>query len=227
MAAKKTAAKDQNEGTLTQVQAERKSRGAAANPTKDEVSKVTTPAATPAKAVDPKLEKYPALSASFFRGSFDGQLNSAYKDREANPDKAKQYIDALKAGDVSLPESGRVTRSQADKLTSLGMEVPADIIDDVQRGRKAGEGSSAAAPKAPANPDYPALTGTFLRGKFSGQLKSAHGDMASNPAKALDYAKALVAGVVPAPEGKATAKEVQMLHDLADATKVDLAAFLS
>lgn len=227
MATKKSAAKDQAPANVAEVQSERKARNEAATPTKDEVSKVTTPAAAPAKAVDPKLEKYPALTASFLRGSFEGQLNSAYKDRETNPAKAQQYVAALQAGDVSMPESGRVTRSQADKLTSLGMAVPAEIIDDVQRGRKAGEGT-AAAPKAAANPDYPALTGTFLRGKFSGQLKSAHGDMASNPAKALDYAKALVAGVVAAPEGgKATPKEVQMLHDLADATKVDLSAFLS
>lgn len=224
--AKKSAAKDQNENTGAEVRAERTQRGAAAAPSKDEVSKVTNATPAAAKAVDPKLEKYPALSASFFRGSFDGQLNSAHKDRESNPDKAKQYIDALKGGDVSLPESGRVTRSQADKLTALGMEIDPTIIDDVQRGRKAGE-AGATAPKAAANPDYPALTGTFLRGKFSGQLKSAHGDRESNPAKALDYAKALAAGVVPAPEGKATAKEVQMLHDLADATKIDLSAFLS
>lgn len=167
--------------------------------------------AKPAKEVNPLQAKYPALSATFLRGKFEGQLDSAFKDRETNADKATQYIAALQNGDVSLPEDGKVTRVQADKLKALGMEV--DEANVKAGGR--GLGSDGKEKAAAGNPDYPALPATFLRGKFKGQVASAHKDREAKPEKAADYIRALIAGVCPAPEGnKVTKAEAQMLVEM-------------
>jgi hypothetical protein len=81
--------------------------------------------------------KYPNLGKTFLRGKFPGQLDSAYKDRETNPAKAKDFVAALQAGDVTFPTEG-VTQGQADKLKALGLEVEAQYVQAAkQRGRKA------------------------------------------------------------------------------------------
>lgn len=80
--------------------------------------------------------KYPALSATFLRGSFKGQLDSVYKDRATKEDKQAAFIDACKAGDLVLPEM--FTSSQAKKLAELGLPVKDDmIIKSASRGRTA------------------------------------------------------------------------------------------
>ena len=75
------------------------------------------------------------------------------------------------------------------------------------------EVEAAAAPAKEA-PKYPGLSGTFMRGKFSGQLKSAHKDREANPAKAADFVKALSAGDIVFPAEGCTPQEASKLKDL-------------
>lgn len=92
--------------------------------------------------------KYPALSGTFMRGKFSGQLKSAHKDREANPAKAADFVKALSAGDIVFPAEG-CTPQEASKLKDLGLEIGAEYIRAPARAPKAetaeGEGAEEAA----------------------------------------------------------------------------------
>ena len=61
---------------------------------------------------------YPHLSDSFIRGKWPGQLDSAWKDRRENPDKARQYLQAICNGDAQPPPTD-MTRRQREKWEDL------------------------------------------------------------------------------------------------------------
>ena len=61
---------------------------------------------------------------------------------------------------------------------------------------------------------YPALGKTFMRGKFEGQVKSAHKDRESNPAKAADFVKAVQAGDIAFPADGVTKVVADKLKEL-------------
>jgi hypothetical protein len=78
------------------------------------------------KVKTPKPEpKYPNLSQNFFRGSVPGQIASVYRDRHNKPEKLQDYKRALADGEVNLGDL--LTRSQAEKLTEMGIEVSEGI----------------------------------------------------------------------------------------------------
>lgn len=86
----------------------------------------TSGTGTRAPTANPLLQKYTNLSASFFRGSFKGQLDSVYKTREAHPEKVADFVKACKEADLPLPET--YTKVQAAKLAELGLTLPAHLI---------------------------------------------------------------------------------------------------
>ncbi|CAK0763860.1 exported hypothetical protein [Gammaproteobacteria bacterium] len=69
--------------------------------------------------------KYPALSKNFERGSFAGQLSSVHRDREASPDKAAQFKQAIADGADFITIPAEITSGQAAKMGDLGIPVPA------------------------------------------------------------------------------------------------------
>lgn len=79
--------------------------------------------------------EYTALTATFFKGSFEGQLNSAYRsyleatsvvgaDRAIQ--KVKEFNKALLLGDVTMAEE--LTNGQALKLTAMGIDFDPAIV---------------------------------------------------------------------------------------------------
>lgn len=78
---------------------------------------------------------YKALTATFFKGSFEGQLNSAYKSyleatSVVNAEKAilkvQEFTKAIVLGDVLIaPE---LTNGQALKLTAMGIDFDATTV---------------------------------------------------------------------------------------------------
>lgn len=93
-------------------------------------------AAENTEATVKEVPKYPALSGTFMRGKFPGQLKSAHKDREANPAKAADFVKALAAGDIVFPAEG-CTPQEASKLKDLGLELDAQYIRSPARAPKA------------------------------------------------------------------------------------------
>lgn len=92
-------------------------------------------------------EKYPALTATFLRGTFKGQLDSVYKDRAVKEEKLAAFVAACRAGDLPLPE--KFTASQAKKLAELGLPVSEEsIIPSASRGRTADAETEAQATEA-------------------------------------------------------------------------------
>lgn len=71
-----------------------------------------------------KAEKYPGLSATFFRGKFKGQLDSAVKSHSSNAAKSADFIKAVQAGDIAWPETA-LTKKQQENLVVLGMSIDA------------------------------------------------------------------------------------------------------
>lgn len=51
------------------------------------------------------VRKYPKLSANFFRGTFVGQVTSVVKTLETNPEKAAQFLQAIKEGAIKVPSN--------------------------------------------------------------------------------------------------------------------------
>lgn len=101
--------------------------------------------------------KYPALTATFLRGTFKGQLDSVYKDRAVKEEKAADFIKACQAGDLPLPEM--FTSVQAKKLEELGLTVRAEMIQpSAARGRGKAEDTADADSEQqhdPADSDTP------------------------------------------------------------------------
>ena len=62
---------------------------------------------------------YPHLSQNFIRGGWPGQLNSAWKDREEDPDKVRDYIRAIRNGDAGTPAQSDMTPGQREKMEEL------------------------------------------------------------------------------------------------------------
>lgn len=82
--------------------------------------------------------KYSTLTANFMRGSFKGQIASAFKALKGeNPTKANEFVAAIRAGDISIPDD--ITPQARRKLLEMGLEeelLPATVD---------GEGQAAAA----------------------------------------------------------------------------------
>lgn len=85
--------------------------------------------------------KYSTLTANFMRGSFKGQIASAFKALKGeNPTKANEFVAAIRAGDISIPDD--ITPQARRKLLEMGLEeelLPATVD---------GEGQAAAAADA-------------------------------------------------------------------------------
>jgi hypothetical protein len=78
------------------------------------------PATTAAETPNP----YPSLTKNFLRGSTKGQISSLWNTRETKPEKIADFKKALATGDVTIDEV--LTKSQTEKMASMGIEVPAD-----------------------------------------------------------------------------------------------------
>ena len=74
------------------------------------------------KPVNPLTQKFPALSASFARGSFDGQLASVLEtlkntaagdDGVVVCDKASQFKQALMEGDIEVPANSLLIKPKS------------------------------------------------------------------------------------------------------------------
>jgi len=77
-----------------------------------------------------EVPKYQTLGQSFFRGGFDGQLNSCVKYAKDHPGetselKGKEFAQALADGDVTWP--AEITSKQKETLERFGAVVPASV----------------------------------------------------------------------------------------------------
>lgn len=71
--------------------------------------------------------KYSTLTANFLKGSFKGQVQSAYLARKKDqPQKAEEFKEALSCGDIQFPQT--ISRAQAAKLIDMGISIPESVV---------------------------------------------------------------------------------------------------
>lgn len=78
--------------------------------------------------------RYPNLSTHFLKGTPEGQLSAAYRDRELRPAKVRDYRRALADGALKLPDA--LNREQRIKLMYMGVEYPEDMPWKVDKRRR-------------------------------------------------------------------------------------------
>lgn len=104
---------------------------------------------------DAQVGKYPSLGPSFMKGSLPGQITSAYAARKDNPEKTREFVEALLAGDISMQD---VTLTTVARQRLVEMGFPEDRL-----------------PSPPTHGPAAPLSPTFFRGRLPGQIDSVWG----------------------------------------------------
>jgi hypothetical protein len=78
------------------------------------------------------VRRFPKLSANFFRGTFVGQVASVVKTLETNPEKAAQFLQAIKEGAIKVPLFETLPVRTIKGLKRLGVEVSTETAATVE-----------------------------------------------------------------------------------------------